>query len=121
MSEGIAPAMAVRDLTKRFDDCLALGRVRFEVRAGELFGFLGPNGAGKTTTINLLTGLARPSRGTVHFLGRDYTHPAQQVQHPWTSPLAWLAVRAPAGPGSLCTGEESSCGQPLTSMEGCDI
>ncbi len=45
----------------------------FAVRAGELFGFLGPNGAGKTTTQRMLTGVLRPSGGTVHVLDHDMT------------------------------------------------
>jgi ABC-2 type transport system ATP-binding protein len=81
MAQGITAAIAVHDLTKRFGDCLAVDRVSFEVMPGELFGFLGPNGAGKTTTINLLTGLARPSGGTIHFLGRDQTISIKRAQH----------------------------------------
>ena len=41
------PAVVVRDLEKRFGDFVAVNRVSFEVRQGEIFGFLGPNGAGK--------------------------------------------------------------------------
>src|SRR4030043_438795 len=53
----------VTDLTKYYGSLLAVDRINFEVRKGELFGFLGPNGAGKTTTINMLTGITRPSSG----------------------------------------------------------
>jgi ABC-2 type transport system ATP-binding protein len=64
------------DLVKRFEGVTAVDGASFSVRRGEIFGFLGPNGAGKTTTINLLTGLARPSSGTMYLEGRDYTaHP----------------------------------------------
>ncbi len=71
----------VRDLTKRFGDVTAIDSVAFEVRRGELLGFLGPNGAGKTTTINLLTGLARPDRGTIRIGGVDCTHRPRAAQH----------------------------------------
>jgi ABC-2 type transport system ATP-binding protein len=54
--------------------------VDFDVREGEVFGFLGPNGAGKTTTINMLTGLARPTAGTIQFFGRDYTANVKKAQ-----------------------------------------
>ncbi len=68
------PALKVSDLTKRYGDVTALDGATFSVEAGEIFGFLGPNGAGKTTTINVLTGLARPTSGSVRVLG--YTYPA---------------------------------------------
>jgi len=64
------------DLVKRFEGITAVDGASFSVRRGEIFGFLGPNGAGKTTTINLLTGLARPTAGTMYLEGREYTaHP----------------------------------------------
>ncbi len=70
----------VRDLAKRFGDVTAVDSVTFEVRRGELLGFLGPNGAGKTTTINLITGLARPDRGTIRIAGIDCTHRPRSAQ-----------------------------------------
>ncbi|MHB8974922.1 MAG: ABC transporter ATP-binding protein [Pirellulaceae bacterium] len=68
-------------LTKRFADTLAVDAVGFAVRRGEVFGFLGPNGAGKTTTINMLTGLARPTAGTIRYLGRDVSQDVKRAQH----------------------------------------
>ena len=59
------PAIEAHNLTKRFGEVQAVAGVDFEVHDGEVFGFLGPNGAGKTTTINMLTGLARPTAGTI--------------------------------------------------------
>jgi ABC-2 type transport system ATP-binding protein len=76
-----ASAIEAQGLAKRFGDVQAVAGVDFAVRAGELFGFLGPNGAGKTTTINMLTGLARPSAGTLRFFGRDYTADVKKAQH----------------------------------------
>jgi ABC-2 type transport system ATP-binding protein len=58
-----APAVAVRELTKRFGDFVAVDRISFEVARGEVFGFLGPNGAGKSTTIRMLCGILAPSGG----------------------------------------------------------
>ena len=44
-----------------------------EIREGELVGLVGPNGSGKTTLVNLLAGSVRPTRGTIHILGRNTT------------------------------------------------
>ena len=66
---GQAPAaVACRRLTKRFGGAsgvLAVNGLDLDVPAGSVFGLLGPNGAGKTTTLRLITGLARPTGGTV--------------------------------------------------------
>jgi ABC-2 type transport system ATP-binding protein len=61
-------AVACRGLTKRFggaNGVLAVNGLDLDVPAGSVFGLLGPNGAGKTTTLRLITGLARPTGGTV--------------------------------------------------------
>jgi len=71
----------VAGLTKRYGEVLAVDGISFDVSEGELFGFLGPNGAGKTTTINLLTGLARPDRGTIRIGGIDCTRNPKAGQH----------------------------------------
>lgn len=77
-----SPATVIaRGLTKRFGDVLAVDGVDLEVRAGELFGLLGPNGAGKTTTISMLTGLARPNRGTFSIAGLDCVRRPRSAQH----------------------------------------
>ena len=43
-----------RDLTKTFDNFIAVDSLNLKIEKGEFFGLLGPNGAGKTTTISLL-------------------------------------------------------------------
>lgn len=73
MNAAACPAIEVRNLNKRFGKVVAVGGIDFAVGRGELFGFLGPNGAGKTTTIHLITGLARPDRGTIRIGGIDCT------------------------------------------------
>jgi branched-chain amino acid transport system ATP-binding protein len=60
-------------LTKYYGEFRALHDVSVGVRAGEIVSIIGPNGAGKSTLINLLTGLARPTTGTVRFKERDIT------------------------------------------------
>jgi len=63
------PALATRDVTKRFPGVLANDRVSFEVLPGEIHALLGENGAGKTTLCNVLTGLYRPDDGYVEVGG----------------------------------------------------
>ena len=67
----MSAALQIRHLTKRYGSKLALDHVDLRVEEGSIFGFLGPNGAGKTTTLRILTGLAKPSHGTVRVLGHD--------------------------------------------------
>ncbi|HHS14156.1 MAG TPA: ABC transporter ATP-binding protein [bacterium] len=69
------------ELTKKYGDLTAVDRVNFKVRQGEILGFLGPNGAGKTTTINMLTGLAAVTSGSVRYDGVDYTGRLKKAQH----------------------------------------
>jgi len=58
-------------LTKRFGKTLAVDSLDLTIDRGELFGFLGPNGAGKTTTIKMITGLVKPTSGSVEVDGHD--------------------------------------------------
>ncbi|HZQ33210.1 MAG TPA: ABC transporter ATP-binding protein [Mycobacterium sp.] len=70
--------LETRDLTVRFGGLVALDKVTFDIRRGEILGLIGPNGAGKTTCFNAITGVYRPSSGTVIFdgapLGRIKRH-----------------------------------------------
>lgn len=75
------PVIAVRDLSKQYENVLAVDRIGFELRQGEVFGFLGPNGAGKTTTLSMLTGLVRPTSGSIYYQGREVTARIKQAQH----------------------------------------
>jgi ABC-2 type transport system ATP-binding protein len=65
------PAIAVRDLRKRYGDFEAVRGIDIEVRRGEVFGLLGPNGAGKTTTVEILEGYRARTSGEVAVLGHD--------------------------------------------------
>ncbi|WP_043645419.1 ABC transporter ATP-binding protein [Fundidesulfovibrio putealis] len=69
----MSAVLSVENLSKSFGGLMAVMGVGFEVAEGEIFGLIGPNGAGKTTLFNMLTGLTRPSSGTVRFMGRDIT------------------------------------------------
>ena len=59
------------NLTRRFDDTIAVNSLDLEVRSGEVFGFLGHNGAGKTTTVRLFNGVLEPHEGSMRVLGLD--------------------------------------------------
>src|ERR671925_1324192 len=64
-------AIEVRGLRKVFRGRPAVDGISFDIARGRFFGFLGPNGAGKSTTIKMLTGLLRPTGGTVRIEGLD--------------------------------------------------
>jgi ABC-2 type transport system ATP-binding protein len=66
-----APEIEVRDLTRRFGVFIAVDKVSFDVRRGEIFGLLGPNGAGKTTTFRMLCGLLSATSGSLKVAGAD--------------------------------------------------
>ncbi|HEC81981.1 MAG TPA: ABC transporter ATP-binding protein [Thermoplasmatales archaeon] len=59
----------VKNLTKYYNNHLAVNNVSFSVKKGEIFGFLGPNGAGKTTTIKAMLGLIHVNEGEVKING----------------------------------------------------
>jgi ABC-2 type transport system ATP-binding protein len=65
------PAIAVRDVRKRFRTVQALDGVDLDILEGEFFALLGPNGAGKTTLINTLAGLCLADSGTLKVNGFD--------------------------------------------------
>jgi len=68
------------ELTKVYGEKHALDSVDIVVEEGSIFGFLGPNGAGKTTTLHMLTGLARPTSGSMQILGRDVASAGNSVR-----------------------------------------
>jgi ABC-2 type transport system ATP-binding protein len=70
----------VRNLTKRFDDVVAVRDISFQVKGGEIFAFLGPNGAGKTTTVNMLTTLLAPTSGMIRIDGFDPVKQSNEVR-----------------------------------------
>jgi ABC-2 type transport system ATP-binding protein len=67
-------------LTKYYGSFLAVDNVSFDVKANEIFGFLGPNGAGKTTTIRMLTGVLKPSKGSIRVLGYDMLNDGEKIK-----------------------------------------
>jgi len=74
----VSALLQVRDLTVKFGGLTALDAVTFDIDRGEILGLIGPNGAGKTTCFNAITGVYRPTSGSVLFdgepLGRVKRH-----------------------------------------------
>lgn len=65
--------LVARDISVRFGEITALEKVSLEVSPREICGLIGPNGAGKTTLVNVLSGVQRPTEGTVHIGRHDIT------------------------------------------------
>jgi len=61
----------VKNLTKKYKGLIAVDKISFSVKQGEIFAFLGPNGAGKTTTIKMLTTLTKPTSGFIRLNGHN--------------------------------------------------
>ena len=68
-----SPVLATRNLGLDIGGARIVADVSLEVAEGELLGIIGPNGAGKTTLFNLLSGLYRPTTGTIELGGQDIT------------------------------------------------
>lgn len=68
----------LKDVTKYYDNFLALNNISFSVSLGEIVGLLGPNGAGKTTTLRLITGYLTPSSGSIKIM--DLKYPTNSIQ-----------------------------------------
>lgn len=62
-----APILKITDLTVDFGGLRAVSRFSTELRKGELLGIIGPNGAGKTTIFNAITGMYKPTTGSILF------------------------------------------------------
>ncbi len=65
---------------KRFGDLVAVDRIAFRVREGEVFGFLGPNGAGKTTAMKMIQCISPKSGGTLEVFGMDVDTHHRQIK-----------------------------------------
>lgn len=95
-------AIRCENLSKQYDQIIALESLNLTVPAGSVFGFLGRNGAGKTTTIRLLTGLAQPTAGSAWVAGVEMTNgdsrgrgqfgylPQDPTFYNWMTPVEYL-------------------------------
>ncbi len=67
-------------MTVRFGGLVAVDGQTLTAPRGRITGLIGPNGAGKTTTFNAISGVVRPTSGTVHLFGTDITHTPTQAR-----------------------------------------
>ncbi len=63
--------LEVKNLSKKYDDLVAVDNISFQIKPGEIVGLLGPNGAGKTTTISILMGILEASSGEILVSGQN--------------------------------------------------
>jgi ABC-2 type transport system ATP-binding protein len=68
----------LKNVSKRFDEFVAVNDLSFVVRQGTIFGFLGPNGAGKTTSIRMIVNITAPDEGEIKVLGQHVSPDIQQ-------------------------------------------
>ncbi|WP_106766267.1 ABC transporter ATP-binding protein [Paenibacillus faecalis] len=67
------PILKTINLTKTYDQHIAVNRMNMSISKGEIYGFLGQNGAGKTTAIRMMLGLVKPTSGEVEMFGEKIT------------------------------------------------
>lgn len=71
MVQSPAVMIEIKDLTKEYGSFCAVNKLSLQISKGEIFGFLGVNGAGKTTTLRMLSGVLKPTSGTIRLGGFD--------------------------------------------------
>jgi ABC-2 type transport system ATP-binding protein len=82
----------INNLTKKFDQFVAVDNLSFTVKEGEVLGFLGPNGAGKSTTMKVITGFLSPTSGSVTIDGNDISQQSLKAK----SLIGYLPEGAPS-------------------------
>ena len=73
-------AVETENLTKKYNDLLAVDQLNLRIKEGEIFGLLGPNGAGKTTTLSMLATLLKPTSGTARVNNYDIISQSSEVR-----------------------------------------
>jgi len=80
MALSTSDVIAVTNLEKRFGKFVAVDKISFSVKRGEIFGFLGSNGSGKSTTIRMLCGILSPTSGGGSVAGHDIQTEAEEIK-----------------------------------------
>jgi ABC-type branched-subunit amino acid transport system ATPase component len=82
VSQARPSVLEIRDLTRRFGGLTAVDHFEVDVNEGEIVSLVGPNGAGKTTVFNLISGVLRPTAGSVRLMGQELVgQPAHRITH----------------------------------------
>ncbi len=70
----------LENVTKKYNNFIAVNNISFNIKEGEIVGFLGKNGAGKTTTMNMITGYIEPTEGKIEIDGYDINKRPKKVK-----------------------------------------
>lgn len=70
----------VQNITKKYNNFIAVDDISFKIEEGEVVGFLGPNGAGKSTTMSMITGFIEPTSGKIIVNGYDINQKSKQAK-----------------------------------------
>ena len=74
-------ALEVKDLTKKFNNQIAVNHVSLRIRKNSVYGLLGPNGAGKSTLLKMITGMMKPTSGDIYI--EDHLWTRQDLRNIW--------------------------------------
>ena len=80
MTRSGSDSITVNNLEKKFGQFIAVNKITFSVKKGEIFGFLGANGSGKSTTIRMLCGIITPSSGGGTVAGYDIIKETEEIK-----------------------------------------
>ena len=80
MTPSPSESISVSQLEKKFGKFVAVNKITFSVKKGEIFGFLGSNGSGKSTTIRMLCGIITPTSGTGTVAGYDMISQPEEIK-----------------------------------------
>lgn len=81
MTHSASDSISVTDLEKKFGAFVAVNKITFSVKKGEIFGFLGANGSGKSTTIRMLCGIITPTSGGGFVARHDIMTESEEIKH----------------------------------------
>jgi ABC-2 type transport system ATP-binding protein len=77
---GENPVIMLQGVTKSYRNCVAVDHLDLDVREGEILGIIGHNGAGKTTILKMITGLIRPTEGSIEIMGMDIAREGTRIK-----------------------------------------